>query len=458
MRSLQVTGLNHTTAPLELRERLALPHSRLPEATAAFQSRFPGSKFVFLFTCNRAEVYCVAGSAPTGPDATTDVAAFLADFFQVPRQDFEQSLYRKSGHDAVEHLFRVAASLDSMVLGETQILGQVRAAYDAAHRLGSTGPLLNGLFQRAIAAAKRVMSETRLGDGRVSAASVAVDYARSIFDHFDDKTLLCIGSGEMVALVLRHFAALRPGHVIVAGRDPARANSLARHSAAGQFHAAPLSDLPDCLALADIVVTCTASSAPLVTWQMFKPLQRRRRYRPAFMIDLAVPRDIEPTVGRLANVHLYNIDDLQNVVGQSQQLRGQAAQAASTILARHVQDLIAWNRQRELGPAIRRLYQRQYELARAELRRTLGGANDPDLSHRIDQLARRLVNKLLHEPMRALREPSHGHEAAGRYLHAIDKLFRLGLDDGIVTEHPRIEVQTFPAQALSDSSPQPAAD
>jgi glutamyl-tRNA reductase len=445
MRQLLLTGLNHATAALEVRERLALPADRMAAATEEFRRRFGGSEVVFLSTCNRVEVYAAAtatgvrtgearpshghrAEAGDAHDGGPDIASFLADFHGVPRGDFLPSLYTKRGRDAAVHLFNVAASLDSMVLGETQILGQVRAGYDTARQLGSTGPMLNGLFQRALAAGKRVMSQTPLVEGRCSAASVAVDFARGVFEHFQDKSVLCVGSGKMVSLVLRHFAALRPGRLVVLGRDVEKAKALAvRHNGEG----ASIDLLADHLAGADIIITSTGASHPIITRELFRKLQRRRRFRPAFIIDLAVPRDVEAAVGKLGNVHLYNIDDLQQVVGNTERVRGGAIEAASAILAQHVQEWAVWNRQRELGPAIRALYERYQELARRELRREAGAISD----ERIEALARRLTNKLLHEPMRVLRSPALGHEGA-RYLHAMNELFSLGLTGGAGGDAP----------------------
>jgi glutamyl-tRNA reductase len=474
MRRLLLTGLNHSTAPLELRERLAFSEDRVAAATAEFRRRFVGSEVVFLSTCNRVEVYAAAtqtmgahGSergAATDPslDGGPDIATFLADFHGVPRGDFSSSLYTKRARDAAVHLFNVAASLDSMVLGETQILGQVRTAYDVSQQLGATGPMLNGL------------SQTPLVEGRCSAASVAVDFARGIFEHFQDKSVLCVGSGKMVRLVLRHFAALRPGRMTVLGRDVEKAKALALlHNGDG----ASIDLLADHLATADIIITSTGATHPIVTHELFRGLQRRRRFRPAFIIDLAVPRDVEASVGTLDNVHLYNIDDLQQVVGNTERLRGGAIDGARAILAQHLQEWAVWNRQRELGPAIRGLYDRYQQLAREELRRALvngvasgspsgaGGISD----ERIEALARRVANKLLHEPMRVLRSPALGHEGA-RYLHAMNELFGLGLtggaggdvplDDAALTELTEIarEASQTDISSEPDASSEPEAE
>ena len=273
-----------------------------------------------------------------------EMAEFLSEFHSIESSDLKPHLYEKAGRDAIEHLFTVASSLDSMVLGETQILGQVRGAYELANASQATGTLLNPLFQRAIAVGKQVMRDTSLAEGRMSVASVAVDYAKRIFDHFDDKTLLCVGAGKMTQLVLRHFALLQPKRQLVSNRDPAKAEKLA-----AQFsgEAVPFEFLTDHLAVADIVITSTGSARPILTREQFDGILKARRYRPIFIIDIAVPRDVEASVGELESVYLYNLDDLQKVVLSTQSKRSGAIDGAQVIITKHVDDFLAWNRTRD---------------------------------------------------------------------------------------------------------------
>ena len=422
MHRLHLLGLNHTTAPLEVRERLAFNSAQRAEAMSAFRARFRDAEAVLLSTCNRVELYA---ARPThGSPRADEFAAFLADFHHLPADQFHPHLYHRSERAVVEHLFTVASSLDSMVLGETQILGQVRDAYEAARGQGCVGPLLNPLFQRALAVGKQVVGQTSLAEGRVSVASVAVDHARRIFDTFADKTVLCVGAGKMAQLVLRGFAALSPGRLIVCNRDPEKAAALA-----AQFGGEPAAfdRLDEHLAHVDVVITSTGSPDAIVTAKRFAAAHRRRRYRPIFLIDIALPRDVDPAVGELDNVYLYNLDDLQRVVGQTRADRGEAVADARQIVAAAVDDYARSHRARALGPTIDALYKRSHQLAKEELERTLNklpNVSDGERQH-LDELARRIVNKLLHDPVTALRKADGTHGPDGQYVHALEQLFNL---------------------------------
>jgi glutamyl-tRNA reductase len=421
MQRLLLLGLNHTTAPLEVRERLAFGSGQGRAAVAAFRERHPAAEAVLLSTCNRVELY-VGRHAHTSL-GLDELVAFLAEFHDVPAAAFRDHLYHKAGRDAVEHLFTVACSLDSMVLGETQILGQVRDAYDAAREMQAAGALLNPLFQRAVAVGKQVMHETSLSEGRLSVASVAVDYAKRIFEHFGDKTILCVGAGKMASLVLQNFVGLSPGRLLVCNRDTTKAEALA-----AQFkgQAVPFDRLNNHLIAADIVVTSTGSAHPIITRKSFQPLLRLRRYRPIFLIDIAIPRDVESSVGDLDHVYLYNVDDLQQVVANTVAQRTGAIDAARAIVARHVDEFAAWHRQREMGPIIDRLSKRYHRVAKEELDRTVNKLSNVTPADRanLEDLVRRVVNKLLHNPIRTLRT-SEGQHSGLTYLHAMEKLFDL---------------------------------
>jgi len=422
MDRLLLLGLNHTTAPLEVRERLAFNAGQRDEALAAFRQRFPQSEAVVLSTCNRVELY--AAREVHGRPRVEEMIQFISEFHGIPTARFAPHVYEKANRDVVEHLFHVASSLDSMVLGETQILGQVRDAYEASAQASAAGPMLNPLFQRAIAVGKEVMRDTALAEGRVSVASVAVDYAKGIFDHFDDKTVLCVGAGKMARLVLQHFVALKPGQMLICNRDASKAGELATRFG-GQ--AVPFDGLSEHLVAADIVLTSTGAAHPIITRQQIEGLRKRRRYRPIFLIDIAVPRDVEAPVGDIEDVYLYNLDDLQKVVSDTQSQRKEAIDGARQIVLRHVESFLTWNRQRELGPSIQRLYERYHAIAQEELARTLNklpNISDAERAH-LEDLARRIVNKLLHDPVQTLRSPDAGHSPGIQYLHALEKLFKL---------------------------------
>jgi len=427
MRRLLLLGLNHATAPLAIREKCAFTPARRNEALRAFKAKFDSAEFAIVSTCNRVELY-TARPVHSHPRAE-ELVDFLCAFHGLDAEHLRPHLYQKMNRDVAEHLFSVAASLDSMVVGETQILGQVREAYDAATLAGTLGMLLHPLFQRAIAAAREAHAQTRLTEGRRSIASIAVDYARRIFEHFQDKTVLNIGAGKMSNLVLQHLSSLGIGRLVVLNRDFAKAQELA-----AKFNgaAAPFEQLAEQLARADIVVSGTASPLPIITRPLFEEVMRQRRYRPAFLIDIALPRDIESAVGEIDNTYLYNIDDLQAVVAATSTTREAAVEEARKILARHVEEFITWHRTREAGPLIERLYSRSHELARDEVARTINKIPDLTEAERqhLDDLARRIVNKLLNNPVQAIRE---GDPSAGTnpYLPALVKLFKLEeqLDD-----------------------------
>jgi glutamyl-tRNA reductase len=422
MNRLLLVGLNHTTAPLEVRETLVFDEQQAADALRKLREKFPEAEAVLLSTCNRVELY--VSRSVHGHPRDQEMIEFLAGFHGLSGTPLEPHFYRKSDKDAAAHLFAVASSLDSMVLGETQIVGQVRAAYEVAQQCGAAGSILNPLFQRALAVAKRVMSETALSEGRLSVASVAVDYARRIFDHFNDKTLLCIGAGKMGGLVLQGFAALSPGKLIVANRDEVKAHALA---AEFKGQASGLDNLDEHLTSADIVISSTGSVHPIITRERFEHLVKQRRYRPIFIIDIAMPRDVEASVGQIENVYLYNIDDLQQVVSDTQAQRAGAVAAARKIVEDQLEDFLAWHRTRELGPVIDQLYKRYHQVAQDEVLRTInkfGQISEAERQH-LEELARRIVNKLLHDPIQTLKQSDSLHGQVGQYLHAMERLFHL---------------------------------
>jgi glutamyl-tRNA reductase len=427
MRLLSLLGLNHTTAPLEVREKLVFDLPQTQAAIQQFRAAFPDCEFVLLSTCNRLELYT---TRPEEGDLTEQsvwsetLTNHLAEIRLVPAAEFRACLYHKSAAEAAEHLFAVAASMDSMVLGETQILGQVRQAYETARQLGAAGSVLHPLFQRAVAVGKEVHSRTSLGEGRLSVASVAVDYAQRIFDTFADKTVLCIGAGKMSALVLQHFAALHPERLVVCNRDLTRAKNLADRFGG---EAAGLEHLTTQLEQADIVVSGTGSPKPIITRTMFDGVMRKRRYKPVFLIDIALPRDIEAAVGAADNVYLYNLDDLQKAVASTHDQRKDAIDAAAKIVAEHLRQFTLADRARQMGPAIDRLYQRYHAVAQEDLGRTLAKMPNVGAAEKaeLQELVRRLVNKVLHDPVRTLRQSDALHGPTVQYLHALEMLFDL---------------------------------
>lgn len=417
---LLLVGLNHKTAPLALRERLAFNEAQTRAALEQLKSRFQNVEAVLVSTCNRVEVYMARPANGPGP---ADIGAYLADFHRLPFADVMGHLYHHEETAVAQHLFSVASSLDSMVIGETQILSQVKAAYAIACDVQSVGPVTHGLFQRALAAAKAVHEETRLSAGRVSIASVAVDLARSVFDRFADKTVLCIGAGKMADLLLTHLVALGPKKIKVTNRSPERALELsAKHQGTG----APFDCLPQLITDADIIVTSTGATDPIITTAMFKGLLKARRYRPALIIDIAVPRDVEAGVGELNNVYLYNIDDLQGVAAGNRQKRDDAIADGRNVVERHVADFVQWFAARDVGPLVKALYDQANATAEAELAVLL--SKHPELTENqredLQRLTHRLVGKLLHTPVKQVTE-SADTNSRPTLAAALRKLFGL---------------------------------
>jgi glutamyl-tRNA reductase len=421
MQRLLMIGMNHSTAPLPLRERCAFSPEQREKALVQFKEQFPDAETVLVSTCNRMEIY-TARPVHSNP-RREQLIEFICKFHDITESDLRPHLYDMANRQVADHLFHVAASLDSLVVGETQILGQVRDSYEVARKCGTAGALLHPLFQRAIATAREVMTKTRLGEGRRSIASIAVDYARQIFESFTDKTVLSIGAGKMSTLVLQHLQDLQVQQLIICNRDIRKADALAE-----KFRGTPVSmdDLAGHLAKADIVVSSTASVQPIITRQMFEGVMKQRRWRPVFLIDIALPRDVEEQVGDLDNVYLYNIDDLQQVAAATDSARADAVEQARQIVTAQVDEFVTWNRQREIGPLIERLFTRSHAIARDEVARMTNKL--PDLNdaqkQQVEELARRIVNKLLHDPIQAARgaDPVNG---SSMYIHALAKLFRL---------------------------------
>ena len=415
--SLVVVGINHRTAPVEVRERVVFEPGRVPDALRELATLEPVQEAVIVSTCNRTELYCVTG----------DGDAALGDWLQRYHQlgaSIHHCLYRHDESKAVTHAFAVASGLDSMVLGEPQILGQLKDAYRAAQDAGTAGPLLNRLFQAAFSVAKRVRTETQIGANAVSVASAAVAMAKTVFASFDNRTALMVGAGETIALAARHLHADGLRRMIVANRSVERARELA---AEFQAFAIGLDEIPAHLREADIVVASTASPHAIITRGMAAEALRARKRRPIFMVDIAVPRDIEPEVAELEDVYLFTVDDLQSVVNENMENRRQAAREADKMIAQEVDRFQLQLRTRDAAPTIRRLrdeaeHVRQHTLEQA--RRMLASGRPAE--EVLEFLSATLTNRLLHPPSQRLRDAAeHGDEAV---IRAITDIYRLDHD------------------------------
>lgn len=390
-------GLNHTSAPVSVRERVSMPVDLLKPALEGLRAAFGGAvrEAAILSTCNRTEVYCAAE-----PHVAEHLPAWLAGVNSIEANDLQPHLYRHLQDGAVRHAFRVASGLDSMVLGEPQILGQMKDAVRAAGEAGSLGTLLHQLFQRTFSVAKEVRSQTAIGAQSVSMAAAAVRLAERVFGNLAEARTLFIGAGEMIELCATHFAAQHPREMVVANRTIERAEAVASRYGAGTMK---LADLTDRLAEFDVIVSCTASTLPILGLGMVERATRLRRHRPMVMIDLAVPRDIEPEVARLGDVYLYSVDDLGRLVQSGTDARRAAVVQAEAIIETRVQNFMHWMQSREVVPVIRDLHQAADDVRLAELeraRRMLARGESPDAV--LEQLAHGLTQKYLHGPLAAL--------------------------------------------------------
>ena len=424
---LLAVGLNHTTAPVSLREKVAFPADQIGQAVASARSWFGqatmhgyADEAAILSTCNRTELYA-ASKVVGGVDAAIDMTAhFLADYHKLPYAELRPYLYTLPHDHAVRHAFRVASGLDSMVLGEPQILGQMKDAVRQADAAGGLGTYLHQMFQRTFAVAKEVRSTTEIGAHSVSMAAAAVRLSQRIFDTISGQHVLFIGAGEMIELCATHFAAQNPRSLTIANRTLERGEALA-HRFNG--NALRLADLPEQLHKFDIVVSCTASSLPIIGLGLVERAIKARRHKPMFMVDLAVPRDIETEVGRLDDVFLYTVDDLGTVVQTGVENRQAAVAQAEAIIETRLQSFMHWIDTRAVVPLIQDLqesgeHMRLIELERA--RKLL--AKGEDIEVVLEALSKGLTAKFLHGPQQALHH-AQGDERA-QLAALLPQLFR----------------------------------
>jgi glutamyl-tRNA reductase len=420
---LLLLGVSHRTAPVDLRERLDFASRDVGAAVESLAARSSATESVVLSTCNRSEIY-VANAEPTR--AREELIAFLSDYHHLPRDVFLPHLFVHEDTTAAHHLFRVAAGLDSLVIGEPQILGQVKDAFQAAAERRCTGPLLSKTFHWAFGVGKRVRTETALGEGAVSVSFAAVALARKIFGHLEGRRVLVVGAGEISALTAQHLRSHGAAEIVITNRTAAQAEALASQVAG---RAVPWSDMSHAIADADIVVTATGSQRPIIARADVEATTGRRRTDPLFIIDVAVPRDVDPAVGEIEQVFLYNVDDLQNIVHDNLARRGAEIARAEAIVAEELARFTSWHRSRRAIPTVVALRQRFDEIRRTELRRLdakLGGLT-PEARGRIDEVTRLIVEKLLLEPTEQLKAlPDEETQAA--YTEAVNRLFKLNED------------------------------
>ncbi len=419
---MQVVGCSHHGTSIALRERLAFSGEQAAEALDRWRRVFPGVEAVLLSTCNRVELYCAADEA-AAPNRR-QVADFLARFHKLDPDELIDALYYRHHAEAIRHLFTVASSLDSMVVGEPQILAQVKQAYDLATRHDNTGPVTHAAFQAALKCARRVAGETAIHQRRVSIPSVAVaDFAKQIFERFDDKHVVVLGAGEMAEETLRYLQDEGAHQVTVVNRNYDRAAQLAE---AWRGRAVAWDQLAEALATADLVVSTTGAPETIVTREAFAGIERTRHGRPLFILDLAVPRDFDPAVGGRAGVYLYSVDDLRVACERNRAQRDRELPAAMRIVEQETDRFLADLHHRATGPIIRQLLEGWQKPKEEELTRLLNRL--PELDAKSQEEVRRafdrLINKLLHPPLQSLRDESR-EGIPSRLMDALRKLFQL---------------------------------
>ncbi len=419
MSEIILLGLNHKTAPVALRECLAFDAQETTVALEALNKLPAIGESMLISTCNRVEVLLVTDDPDT---ALKSVRKLIAEFRDVPVEAFDDALYVHRGEDAVRHVFRVAASLDSMIVGEPQILGQIKEAYRSATQRKTSGVILNRLLHRTFFVAKRIRSETGIGDHAVSISYAAIELGRKIFGSLENKKVLLIGAGEMAELAVENLIRNRTGEILVANRTFERAVTLAGHF---RGKAIKLEEIISALEHVDIIISSTGASGFILRREQLKGIMRKRRNRPLFFIDIAVPRDIDPQINRLSNTYVYDIDDLKGVVEDNIEDRNREAIKGERIVDEAVVRFQQWRDSLDVVPTIKALRQKLEAIADSELNKTLQGASLPQAeTQAVKRMTRSLINKFLHDPTDILK--SNGCQGGKSvYLDITRKLFKL---------------------------------
>lgn len=443
MSELVAVGINHKTAPVELREKVASSAEDLHELLLALRQDAGLQEAMIVSTCNRVEIFGVCRGWAQAGERSLRV---LAEHRGVAPESLLHHSFVRGSRDAIAHIFRVAASLESMVVGEPQILGQVKESFELARSHGTVGAILDRCLTSAFRGAKRVRTETAIARGAASVPSVAVDLARSIFGELSDCTALLVGAGEMSQQSGINLRSAGISSITVVNRSGPRGQALAAEL---RGHYVPWEGLSEQLARADIVITSTGSQHPVIDRALLRPVMRTRRGAPIFLVDIAVPRDVDPDVLKIGQVFVYNIDDLQGIVDQNLRSRETEAMRASELLEVEIDAFVAWLRGRSVGPVIQRLHEHARSVADGELARLGGrlGELTPGQRKVVESLAHGIVRKLLHHPVTSLRESASGEEsyAATALVSAVEVLFKLE-EESVSEQVPSLE-KAVPAGA-----------
>ncbi|PLX97318.1 MAG: glutamyl-tRNA reductase [Desulfuromonas sp.] len=419
-----VVGLSHKTAPVEIREKVAFPPTAMGDPLQRMVTLPAVSEAVIVSTCNRVELY----AASRQPErAVIELKAFLADFHNLDPAVLDAHLYDLAGVEAIHHVLRVAASLDSMVVGEPQILGQIKTAYGYACEHNTSGAILNRFMHKAFSVAKRVRTETGIASNAVSVSFAAVELARKIFDTLENKTVMLVGAGEMCELAAKHFVNNGVSKVLVTNRTFSRAEKLA---AEFDGTAVNFENFREQLHRVDILLSSTGSPDYVLTAKKLKEVCKERRYRPMFLIDIAVPRDIDPAANKIDNIYLYDVDDLQGVVQANLKERQKEAAKAEVIVEEEVRQFQTWLASLEVKPTIVALRRRMDEIRQAELEKTLANLGELKEKERraIEAMSAAIVNKILHQPTSILKQASNNDDGDS-YLDAVRTLFALPVEE-----------------------------
>ena len=419
MNEILLIGINHKTAPVELRECIAFTEDESESALGALCRKPPIKEALLFSTCNRVEVLVVTANKAVAIDAIKD---YIAEANKIPRKEFEDSLYIHEGDEAVRHIFRVASSLDSMVVGEPQILGQVKDAYRMATEARASGVILNRLLHRTFLVAKRIRTETGIGDHAVSISYAAVELGRKIFGSLEGKNVLLVGAGEMAELAVEHLIRNRAGKIYVANRTFENGVELARRF---DGQAIRFEEIADSLERVDIIISSTGSPGYVITRDQVKGVIRIRRNRPIFFIDIAVPRDIDPRVNRLTNSYVYDIDDLQGVIEENIEDRQREAIKGERIVDEAVIRFREWYAGLAVVPTIVALRSKLESIAETEIKKTLQSNKIPESSiGAIQKMAGSFINKIMHDPTVFLKKDSMPGDKS-KHIDTVRKLFKL---------------------------------
>lgn len=416
--NILVIGLNHKTASVEIREKVAFGGEKLAEAVNILKNAPQVKESIVLSTCNRVEIYAGAPGSDRGAEA---IKQFIADFHRVQKDALENALYIHQGTEAVKHVFRVASSLDSMVVGEPQILGQLKDAYDFALKNRSTGVYLNRLMKKAVSVAKRIRTETRIAESAVSISYAAVELAKKIFEDLPTKSFMLIGAGEMAELAAKHLINNGVQDVFVTNRTYERAEELAKEF---DGKVVPFGSFIDALLHTDIVICSTGAPDYILRMDQLQHTMKERKQRPMFIIDISVPRNIDPGINDLDNVYLYDVDDLQGVVDTNVKERGKEAEKAERIVAEEVQAFLRWQESLAATPTIVALREKAERIRKEEFEKLIRkmGPVEEDKVKAIEYLSTSIVNKLIHFPTSALKTEKEDREVM---IDMAKRLFQL---------------------------------